>query len=511
MKKINILWVSMLLFFCYACDMDKLPAGQLPAEEPFTMADCQKTHIGLYSMFQSLTTGSFVTYTDVQMDYFHAILGITGSLNALYSGNITPGMEVLEDIWAADYSVIGSANYFISKIEELQESKTTTYNEDLELDRYKAEAYFTRAFCYFDLAQRYCAAYTVENIGKPHGGLPLVTKYNPTDDNTQYPGRSSMEATFQLINEDLDQALAYFLTFEKDDQEKNKGQLPLEAMSPWINSDVIKAFQARIALYTGDYKLALTNAEELINNRRYTLISDSTQFQALWQLDYGSEAIWWISMTEDYHGSATGSLYLANTGANMSFMPTFGTLNLFEENDIRKAAFLKNQIVTVTGNAKVTVKAFSKYPGNPYLYSGTGINNFVNISKPFRIAEQYLIAAEAAAMIGSNTKANSHLNTLKRSRILGYNSLQLAGSALLSAIKEERRRELIGEGMRMADLKRWGEGFRRSTPQNYNVINQSGNVHIMSYSADDYRFVWPIPQGEIDVNPQIKNQQNPGY
>lgn len=33
----------------------------------------------------------------------------------------------------------------------------------------------------------------------------------------------------------------------------------------------------------------------------------------------------------------------------------------------------------------------------------------------------------------------------------------------------------------------------------------------LKYDADDYRFVWPIPKDEIDSNPQLKNQQNPGY
>lgn len=101
---------------------------------------------------------------------------------------------------------------------------------------------------------------------------------------------------------------------------------------------------------------------------------------------------------------------------------------------------------------------------------------------------------------------------MKKNRITGYESKQLAGDNLMKEIKAERRRELLCEGFRLSDLKRWHEGFERSEGQKTGtVINKLGNVHRLKYDADDYRLVWPIPQEEIDANPQIKSQQNPGY
>ena len=498
--------VSAFMLIFTACDMNKMPEGKLSADDPFTFKDCQKFHIGLYSIFQSLTTGEFVAYGDLQMDDFHSILGFSGSLGAIYGGKITPNLEPIENIWGGNYYAIGHANKLIFKIDELVESNTVEKEESLQLRRYKAEALFTRAFCNFDLSLKFCEPYTAENVGKEHGGLPLVTQYNPTSNNTRYPGRSTLEATFKLILEDLDLALEYLETFEAEDGGKS---VSLQAMSPWINSDIVKAFQARVALYMRNYEIALKKSENLINAKRYALISNSSSFQTLWLRDIGTENIWIVTMTIDYRGNATGAYYLANEGTNMGFIPTQAVLNLFETGDIRTNIYFGGKTVNVTGASNASVKALMKYPGNAYLYSS--VNNFTNMGKPFRISEQYLIAAEAAAMQGKDFEANDYLNSLRRSRIAAYKPQQLTGGALLNEIKEERRKELLGEGFRMSDLKRWGDGFLRSAPQNLAVVDRSGNVHLLSYPANDYRFTWPIPQAEIDVNPQIKDQQNQGY
>ena len=84
-----------------------------------------------------------------------------------------------------------------------------------------------------------------------------------------------------------------------------------------------------------------------------------------------------------------------------------------------------------------------------------------------------------------------------------------SGEALVNAIRIERFKELIGEGFRFYDLKRYGQGMTRSDIQNSDVVFQRGTD--LSIAADDYRWLWPIPQAEIDSNPQVKPQQNPGY
>ena len=63
----------------------------------------------------------------------------------------------------------------------------------------------------------------------------------------------------------------------------------------------------------------------------------------------------------------------------------------------------------------------------------------------------------------------------------------------MQMIQEERVKELYMEGFRLMDLKRWHKGFER-TPQSESL--ESGSS--LKVEADDPRFVWPIPQHELE-------------
>jgi hypothetical protein len=124
----------------------------------------------------------------------------------------------------------------------------------------------------------------------------------------------------------------------------------------------------------------------------------------------------------------------------------------------------------------------------------------------------YLIAAEAEAnIVGKEQVASDILNELRSYRIKGWTKTDYSGSALMSEIRDERTRELFGEGFRLNDLKRWHMGFTRSAGQDPDML-MPGNYYIsLTMPADSPLFVWPIPTSEISANPQMKNEQNPGY
>ena len=139
-----------------------------------------------------------------------------------------------------------------------------------------------------------------------------------------------------------------------------------------------------------------------------------------------------------------------------------------------------------------------------------------NKPKPFRLSELYLIAAEAAAATNATAKANDYLNALCSKRIQGYQDVNLSGSNLVDAIREERALELIGEGFRMSDLRRWNESFVRTC--DFSLIGAPGINDIVDpayvgvrYNQGANMFIWPIPYDEMAVNPQLEGQQNPGY
>ena len=71
------------------------------------------------------------------------------------------------------------------------------------MSRYDGEAHFVRAYCYYWLVDHFCETYSEENAQAAAKGLPLVTTYHPTGDLTTYPGRSTQDETYKLIDEDL--------------------------------------------------------------------------------------------------------------------------------------------------------------------------------------------------------------------------------------------------------------------------------------------------------------------
>ena len=123
-------------------------------------------------------------------------------------------------------------------------------------------------------------------------------------------------------------------------------------------------------------------------------------------------------------------------------------------------------------------------------------------------------AAEAYAAQG-NLEAAKYLNALKKSRIAGYTDKEHNSTDLMMVeIRDERHKELVAEGFRLVDLKRWGLGVERANAYqdaNLTMLPGANQTTALTKSADDFRMVWPIPKAETDVNPQIKNQQNPGY
>lgn len=130
--------------------------------------------------------------------------------------------------------------------------------------------------------------------------------------------------------------------------------------------------------------------------------------------------------------------------------------------------------------------------------------------KPFRLAEQYIIRAEAYCRQATPnySLASKDLSTLRNSRFVSGGNISLTADNCIAQIADERVRELYMEGHRLQDIKRWGnlyrngEGFTR-TPQ-ANSLEEGSKL---SVKADHPLFVWPIPQHEIEA-PGSNIEQN---
>ena len=109
-----------------------------------------------------------------------------------------------------------------------------------------------------------------------------------------------------------------------------------------------------------------------------------------------------------------------------------------------------------------------------------------------KITEQYLIRAEAYCRKGQYSKASADLTELNAAR--NAKAPAVNADNWLDVISDERVKELYMEGFRLHDLKRWNRGFER-THQSYTQPEGSTK----KIAAGDYRFVWPIPQNDIEA------------
>lgn len=508
MKKIYLLISLVAGFMFTSCDMDLSPVGSLDDVTAIeTPTDLFKARNGIYNNMRSFATGAYMYYTDIQMDQFMGLI-INGNQNGILAGGgIYSNNSSVEGVWSACYSNIADANYLLGRAEALLEKGGWTEEELVDINRYIGETKFARAWYYAYLIDHFCPSYTEANANTPHLGVPLQTVFNPTGNLAEYPDRSTLAESYAQVDQDLADAYTALKAYEADDAST------LIPMSMYVNTNVVVALQARLALLRQNWSHAIQLANQLIDTNLYPLATTSNYAQ-MWVNDNSSEIIFRpISTNTELGISSTGGAYIDANPAMAYYIPTSTVLNYYDfATDVRFTAFAKVAYLQANGT-DYQAFVFNKYPGNPALQQSATLN-LMNMGKPFRMSEIYLILAEAAYENGDEATANTALNTLRKNRIRNYTDATYSGLELRSQIRDERTKELIGEGFRMSDLRRWGLGFSRNSeyPLNPAVeeIFKAVDASVV-YTAGDHRYVWPIPTTEIENNPKLKSQQNPGY
>ena len=181
------------------------------------------------------------------------------------------------------------------------------------------------------------------------------------------------------------------------------------------------------------------------------------------------------------------------------YIPSQWVLDAYEDNDMRSAAYFADSEsgITIGYPSGMDYPLLVKYYGNRGIFIPMNVFH-VSMPKPLRLAEQYLIRAEAYCRQPNPNVAlaQKDLETLRKTRFASGGSINLTGNwdTDVKTFSEERVRELYMEGFRLQDLKRWGLGFER-TAQSY--TQEEGND--LKVEAGDPLFVWPIPQHELEA------------
>ena len=485
--------VAALVFGLNSC-LEKLPGDYILEEEGMqTFADAEQTLTGIYTAYMSsaLYSGYLTLLPDIQADLVYAVQGNSNTFGTHWLWDIRSTNAEIESVYAALYRVIGRCNFYLDKVDVLRSSLT----DDAEiqyLDYYTGEVYCARGLAYSELLRCFCKAYdpaTAEN----ELGLVLADSYFGEKPQT----RASLKSSYDFVLNDLKKAE------EMLDDENDYFD------APYFTNAAAHAIHARVALYMQDWDEAVKHSTKLIESDAFALAtakayvtSTQTFLDYLWTNDTSYENIWRIGYTETSYGGAQGSVFLnfSNdfTYYYPDYVPAQWALDLYTSGDGRYNAYFAN---LQTGYAHgLTWPLLVKYYGNESLMAN--LIYHVNMPKPLRLAEQYLIRAEAYCNMGNYAGASSDLTALSESRHVAGGSLSVNASNWEQTISDERVKELFMEGFRLHDLKRWGKGFQR-TPQAQTQI-EGGSLKI---EAGNPLFVWPIPNQEI-VAPGSQIQPN---
>lgn len=375
--------------------------------------------------------------------------------NALVSNN-----QHISSRWATFYRLIYYAN---AAIEALSDSTKSTISLRKQL---LGEAKFTRAFIHFYLLNLW-------------GDVPLVTTTLYT--NNMLLPRSNSATVYQQIAADLISAKELL----SSDYITPQGAITSERTRP--NKWVATALLARTYLFMGRWADAEAQSTLLINNSSmFTLPSDLNQVF----LKTSTEAIWQLQPVTANRNSFDADAFILTAAPSIS-----STRNLTMTTSLRNAFQI--------GDARATkwVGTFGTY-AYPFKYKirGTVSSPPAEYIMVFRLAEQYLIRAEARAQQNKLTEAVTDLNVIRGRASLAPLVTTLTQVQILSAVEQERRVELFTEwGHRWMDLKRTGR-----------IDAVMANAAVAKGVTWNTNFkLYPILLSELDKNPNM--QQNPGY
>lgn len=344
----------------------------------------------------------------------------------------------------------------------------------------KGEALFIRAFAHFELF-RYYSNSTV-----------------PTDLAMAYVETPSIIGQARIT-------VAPYMTKLKADLATAKTLVP-DNLTDIARATklAVSGLQARVALYMKEYPDAITYSTEYITG---IPLASRANFPGIWTDANKSELA--FKLTRTTTTSRMGSLYRATSAAataagigGITWRPSDKLWGMYDQvNDIRFASYLKDEPILI-GSGRSSTRLIAKYAGTGY---ATAAENVAD-QKVFRTGEMYLIRAEARAEQGAFTGVNSaesDINDLRAARINGYVPVTFASKdAAITAIMDERFKELAFEGHRFWDLK------RRNLPVT-RLAADAPNAAAMTLPAGNFRFILPIPNAEIQANPAMV--QNPGY
>ncbi len=483
-KIILTCFLSMMIFSCKKLVDVPTPYTSTSANNVFA-SDATASSV-LTGIYGQLSNASY-TSSGIQT------VGLFGGLSAdeltLYRGvNVSTYIACYQnaqiaknpiDLWSGIYPFVYQAN---AAVEGVAASNSLSAPVKQQL---LGEGKFLRAFFYFYLVNFY-------------GDVPLIlsTDYNKT----AIVPRTAKNLVYQQIISDLKDAQSLLnpnyvdATLVTSTKERTRP-----------NKSTAAALLARVYLYyaalgnTGYYAKADSAASAVINN---TSLYSLTPLDGVF-LKNSAEAIWqWQPTTTGFNTQDAKLYVIPPTGPTTNQVhPVYLSSDLlsnFEPGDLRLQHWVGS--ITVSGT---TYHYPFKYKINTFNSAVTSVSGLTEYTMILRLAEQYLIRAEARCQQGNilgNSGALADVNVIRSRAGLGPYAGPTDQASVLNEILHEKRVELFAEwGHRWLDLKRTGQ------------VNSVMGI-ITPGKGGSWNPDWalyPINQTQIQANPDLV--QNPGY
>jgi len=466
-KIISLTVISLGIVFssCKKEFLDLNPYDQVPTDQAITDEGGMQAAVnGIYSALRgtNLYGRQLPFFGDILADNVFISTTNSNRYIAQFNYTYTNANAEATGTWVSAYAAILRANNVINA------NLTTTPN----VNQLKGEALTLRALLYWNLAVYYAKPYTVDPNAD---GVPLVLTY----DAFLKPARSKVSEVYNQITKDLSDAY---------------GLLNASKNSSYVTKYVARALQSRVALFMGDYANAKTYALDVVTNGGYTLTT-AANLVNYWKNPVPNstkvETIFEISSDVVNNNGSNALAYFYDQAGYGDAISSDDLYSKYAATDARINLFISGV------RANQNVKIVNKFPN-------TTNSTEKDDTKVIRYAEVLLTLAEAYYRTNDETNAKLYLNMVAKQRDPSFAGYTSTGAQLLDDIILERRKELAFEGLRYPDLLRLNRDVVR-----VNINNNYVGITPLTLPVSNFRRLQPIPQQELDANPNIS--QNPGY
>ncbi|MCK5694490.1 MAG: RagB/SusD family nutrient uptake outer membrane protein [Bacteroidales bacterium] len=486
MKRIKFILAILIMLTAVGCEdqFDLKPFSTITTQNMWnTENEAVSGVTGMYSQFRSTFNGTaYLVWYEFRSGFWQVGKSGADQWDDLFlntpNATSTPNLD-----WTSVYKTINAANLAIKYIPDIE------FGDPDEQGDLLADAYFVRAYCYFNLARLW-------------GDVPLlVTPVESLDADNLYPVREDMAKVFTQVKSDLDEGLEQ----SSDEGPRNRIYATLASLN-MLKADVYLWTAKRMGGGNADLTVAQSAADAVLADANYQLLpvyedvfreemNDETVFSIFFDIvegpdQFGERFTFQANQVEgDYRDNPVPIGESANWHSLTDHY--IGTYLTADTTDTRTGV-----ISQIFNSATTEYRWVNKYLGD--IISDTRVAR--SDTRIYRFAEAILFRAEALNAQGFTSEAIIELNKIAERAygVADYYANTLTQTEVDDAILHERLIEFGAEGKSWFDIIRFGKAFELIPSLVGRESDYQGNILLL-----------PVNPATITKNPNIT--QTPGY